>query len=214
MTEKHPYNPQSICDTKFPRSESKCYSYSNTWDSFVEACFKHFAKQAVKLSPINPPAASDLVLLANNHEPDHIKLDTSVENILTHKSIVEYYAELMACFSTISAQNGSKINNNVGININSIVRTTMPDMAEALNMCMINNISYVHLYGDEYMKIQIKKPYATMHEYLLIIPVAEDWDKEDDDKVEEVFDKFIGMYIYICIFIIATLMNSVVSTIT
>ena len=34
-----------------------------------------------------------------------------------------------------------------------------------------------------------------MHEYLLIIPVAEDWDKEDDDKVEEAFDKFIGMYI-------------------
>lgn len=178
------YNPQSICDSLFPRDDSTCFSYSQTWDSFVQHCFKHLAENAVKLTPINPPAASDLVLLSNT-EPQRIDFD-KLGNKSGRQEVTDYYTELMACFRAITMQPGNVSNNKLSI---------IPDIAEALNTCFMHNSSYIYIDGDNYLKIEIVQPYATMHEYFQPIPMAEDWDKEDDDKVEETFDKFIAVFI-------------------
>jgi hypothetical protein len=97
--------------------------------------------------------------------------------------VVKYYAGLMDCLKIVS--------------VDSSEDELPADLADALNDCTKNNISYVHIDGTHYLRLHAKKPYARVHEYSQTIPVIDIKELSSDDGMEEGFDTAISILLLV-----------------
>lgn len=156
--------PQSICSSL---DEKSCFTFSETWDSFVGDSLRAFAQNAVQMHAIISPRASDMQILSFS-EPESFNIidnfdhedqsnsnrKTSTEEStirMTENDIARYYAELMDCMQAYQLE----------------------EFTSALRSCMSEQVGYIHIEGKQYYEIRPRHPFVLNREYLQPIPDAQ-----------------------------------------
>jgi len=155
--------PQSICSSI---DEKSCFTFSETWDSFVGDSLRAFAQNAVQMHAIISPRASDMQILSFT-EPESFNIIDNKENEdhsgnnrkiteestirMTENDIARYYAELMDCMQAYQLE----------------------EFTSALRSCMSEQVGYIHIEGKQYYEIRPRHPFVLNREYLQPIPDAQ-----------------------------------------
>jgi hypothetical protein len=159
--------PQSICSSS---DEKSCFTFSETWDSFVGDSLRAFAQNAVQMHAIISPRASDMQILSFT-EPASFTIIDNVEDEegnpsrrrmieqaekessirMTENDIARYYSELMDCMQAYQLE----------------------EFTSALRSCMSEQVGYIHLEGKQYYEIRPRHPFVLNREYLQPIPDAQ-----------------------------------------